>query len=193
MIKKFKKNEDIGVFVAAGSRLGGDPIFEEMAYTLGEYLGRNGYTYLQGASKRGLMGATYNGFIKYSKKIKMHLWNIFDDEKKFIGIKTTHRTLSKRLDGFLKDTDILIVLPGANGTLHELSTFFEYSRYAKAQYNYQIILVNIKGFYDGFLQQIDRQLKDGFYRENNFNKLISVVENIDEVIKLLPNLEKKEV
>ena len=182
------KKTEINVFVPAGSFTPHDQNMLKEAEKLGEFLGKNGYTYVQGLNKNGLMGATYNGFVKYSDKIKYHMWSLFGDCKELVGIRYMHNNLNDRLEGFFKDTDIVIVLPGGNGTMHEFVTFLEHSRYYRT--HYKIILVNYKGFYNGFLHQISKQIKEGLFPEYEFEKVVTVVKNVDEAISQIPPLSR---
>ena len=181
--------ERIGVFVAAGSKTPKDKELLEQGRILGEFLGKNDYTFIQGASTQGLMGATYNEFVKYSYNVILHLWEIFKDEEKYVVEGKKHKSLNLRLEGFLQDTDVLIVLPGANGTLHEFCTFFEYARYNKIRS--KIILVNYKGFYDDLINQYKKQVEWGFFNLSNFKGVCHIVNNVEEAIKFIPPADSK--
>lgn len=179
------------VFVAAGAKTPNDKGMVEEAAWLGDYLAKNGYTYIQGASKRGLMGATYNAFIKKSDDVILHLWDVFEHELKesFVGKQNVHKSLNLRLEGFIKDTDVIIVLPGGNGTLQEFTTFFEYAR-AKNN-DYRIILVNYNGFYDPLIEMAKNHNQFGFDLHYSFFKIVNVVGSVKEAVKLLPKITKK--
>ena len=179
------------IFVAAGSKTPNDENLVEEAKWLGAYLAENGYTYVQGGSKHGLMGATYNEFIKKSDKVILHIWEVFveKDLNQFAGKTNIHKSLNDRLTGFISDTDVLIVLPGGNGTLQEFATFFEYCRVKNN--DYKIIIVNYDGFYDDFIEFQVKQIKFGFDQDYKFFKYVHVVKNVKEAVKLLPNITKK--
>ena len=49
------------VFVAGGSRLGKNPIYEQEVYKLGKEIGRQNYQLSFGLSSRGIMGAVAKG------------------------------------------------------------------------------------------------------------------------------------
>ena len=179
------------VFVAAGSKTPNDKGMVEEAQWLGSYLAKKGYTYIQGASKRGLMGATYNAFTKISHDVVLHLWSVFSHElnENFVGKQNVHRSLNLRLEGFIKDTDVLIVLPGGNGTLQEFTTFFEYARVKNN--DYKIIIVNYNGFYNPLIDMAHNHSQFGFDDRYSFFRIINVVKNVKEAVKLLPKITKK--
>ena len=183
--------KDCKVFVAAGSKNPNDENITKQAKWLGTYLAENGYTYVQGGSKHGLMGATYNAFAKKSKKIILHIWEVFveKDLHLFTGKIKIHKSLNDRLKGFIKDTDVLIVLPGGNGTLHEFATFFEYCRVKNN--DYKIILVNHNGFYNPLIDLQNKQMEFGFDVRYSFYKIVNVVKNVEEAVKLLPKITKQ--
>lgn len=179
------------VFVAAGSKLPNDEKLTEEAKWLGTYLAENNYTYVQGGSKHGLMGATYKAFAKKSDKVIVHVWEVFADRdlKSMKGNIQVHKSLNDRLKGFINDTDILIVLPGGNGTLHEFATFFEYCR-VKSN-DYKIILINYKGYFDSLMEFQVKQIKFGLDQDYKFFKYVHVVKNVKEAVALLPKIDKK--
>lgn len=179
------------VFVAAGSKTPNDEKITEQAKWLGSYLAENGYTYIQGGSKHGLMGATYNAFAKKSDDIIFHIWEVFveKDLNKFKGKTHIYKSLNARIEGFIKDTDVLIVMPGGNGTLQEFATFFEYCRVKKN--DYKIILVNYNGFYDSLIDLQNKQAELGFDMHYSFFKIVNVVKNVEEAVSLLPKITKK--
>ena len=66
-----KDDKDVRVFVAEGCRLPKNKNFVDAAKKIGEYLGKRQYVYLQGCNEFGLMGATYNEFVKYQSRRKV--------------------------------------------------------------------------------------------------------------------------
>lgn len=185
-----KKRNNLGVFVAAGA---GTPIDShkellEQARVIGEFLGKNGYTFIQGASKNGVMGATYNEFIKHSSDVILHLWEIFAKDE-YIVKGIIHKSLNLRLEGFLKDTDVLVVFPGSNGTVHEFCTFFEYARYNK--HIAKIILINFDGYYDDLINHYKKQAEWGLIKKGVFASCCSVVSNVYEAIEILKRIKFK--
>ena len=74
----------------------------------------------------------------------------------------------------------VIALPGGYGTLDEL---FEILAWRQLKlYDGPIAIVNINGFYDLMLQQLDRMVTDGFLRAEN-RALLIVAYTVDDILK----------
>ncbi len=187
-----KDDVDVRVFVAAGCKLPQNENIIKAARVIGEFLGKRQYAYLQGCNEKGLMGVTYNEFIKYNKKVKLVDLSVvyFDSYREgMVGERMSSKCLNTRLKTFADNTDILVVLPGANGTVHEFTTFFEINR--QYPHAYEIILVNIDGFYDKLLEFYREQEKQGLCHEGEFDDLVNVVTSAEEVIEIIKNYKKR--
>ncbi len=187
-----KDDKDVRVFVAEGCRLPKNKNIVEAARKIGEYLGKRQYVYLQGCNEFGLMGVTYNEFIKYNDKVRLvdldvvYINNYRED---MVGDHIPCAHLNNRLQTFAENTDVLVVLPGANGTLHEFTTFYEINRmYPNA---YEIILVNIDHFFDKLLDFYKEQAKEDLCDENEFAEQVNVVTSADEAIELIKNYKRR--
>ena len=76
----------------------------------------------------------------------------------------------------------VIALPGGYGTLDEL---FEILAWRQLKlYDGPIAVVNINGYYDLILQQLDRMVADGFLKVEN-RALLLVAESVDEVLGMI--------
>lgn len=189
-----RENKDVRVFVAEGSRMAKNPHIVEAAAKIGEYLGKHQYVYLQGCNEQGLMGVTYKEFIKYNKKTKLVDLNVvyFDNyHEGMIGERIPAKCLNTRLKVFADNTDVIVVLPGANGTLHEFATFFEINRMYPGAY--EIILVNIDGFYDHLIDFIRVQEDEGLCMPGEFDERVKVVTSAEETVECIRTYRRKPV
>lgn len=124
-------NENKHVFVAGGSRLGKNPVYEKEAYELGKEIGRQNYQLSFGLSSRGIMGAVARGVLEsWSDKSRKPIRGVttkaylkrYDTEKeleKISEIVVAH-TLEQRKKELLK-SEFIIFTPGGAGTLDELA------------------------------------------------------------------------
>lgn len=185
-------DKDVRVFVAEGSRLPKNKNFIKAAKKIGEYLGKRKYVYLQGCNEFGLMGATYKEFIKYNDKVKLvDLDVVYVDNynEDMIGTHISCQHLNNRLQKFADNTDILVVLPGANGTLHEFTTFYELNRmYPNA---YEIVLLNMDHYYDKLLEFYKIQAQEELCDEGEFEQQVNVVTTVEEVIEIIKNYKRR--
>ena len=92
---------------------------------------------------------------------------------------------------FLKNSNVLVFLPGGFGTLSSLNYAIEAKRELK--HNLPIIIVNVDGFYDAQIEMFKRIYSENFYSEKSAEKhnLYKVVKDGDELIDFLTNLQLK--
>ncbi|HEV3244903.1 MAG TPA: LOG family protein [Candidatus Paceibacterota bacterium] len=66
--------------------------------------------------------------------------------------------------GLIARADIIFVLAGGIGTLHELTALVRMKK--NGQSNKGVVIVNTDGFYDGLKQQFERMEAEGFLRDD---------------------------
>ena len=78
----------------------------------------------------------------------------------------------------IKKSAICVILPGGSGTIEEL---FYVNETARAdEHNMEMFLVNVDGFYDGILKQIESNIAEGLIKPKAIKfKVVSSVEEID--------------
>lgn len=172
------------IFVCAGTKLAQSDNINEQATRLGAILAKNGAQYVQGGCKTGVMGLTLMEFIKTSKNVVFFIPDKYYDydAPELETLVGKENFVAVRLDGeaerlkALKTCDRAIVLPGGTGTLEELLYLNETAR--SAEHNLKIDVVNIDGYFDGLLQQIQINTRERLTKadELHFNILNSVDE-----------------
>jgi len=88
-------------------------------------------------------------------------------------------TMHERKALMAKLSDAFVALPGGYGTFDELCEMLTWNQlgiHAKP-----VVLVNSEGYFDGFLQQLERAQDDGLLRAEN-RKALLVTEKIDDVL-----------
>lgn len=130
-IKNRTQKKQIHVFVAGGSRLGKNPVYEQEVYELGKEIGRQNYQLSFGLSSHGIMGAVARGVRdNWSDKTRKPIRGVttkaylrrYDTEEeleKISEIVVAH-TLEERKKELLK-SEFIIFTPGGAGTLDELA------------------------------------------------------------------------
>lgn len=131
------------------------------AKKIGQLLGQNGHTLVQGGCDKGLMGITLNEFLKYSKDVEMVVPKVYEKELKGLSYKEKHITkdLTERLKKFIEISDDIVVLPGGMGMLLELLYSSETRRVGEHTSN--ISVINTSGFFDGLRFQEETAIEEG--------------------------------
>jgi len=184
------KIKSIAVF--CGSSSGNNPLYEEKARELGNYLGKHGYHLVYGGGNIGLMGTVANAALDAGGSVTGVLPHFLN--KKEVG----HVALSKlilvdsmheRKQKIEQLSDAFIAMPGGFGTLEEISEMLTWAQLGLHQK--PIGLYNSNGFYDLLLNQLDIMVSEGFLKAQNrelvFNEttpqtLISKLENYTPII-----------
>ena len=174
------------VFVCASMGLAKNENINLQARKLGEILGLNkDVIYVQGGSPYGLMGETLKEFIKHSNNVEFYIPDSYYEEDsialiELLGVENFNATKTRgeagRLESVIK-CDHIIVLPGGTGTLEELLYSNETSR-AK-EHQSKITIVNIDGYYNGFLQQVQTNIEQGLSKTSTVR--YEVVENVNQI------------
>ncbi len=87
-------------------------------------------------------------------------------------------TMHERKALMARYSDAFVALPGGFGTFDELcemATWDQLGIHVKP-----LVLVNIDGYFDGFLAQIDRGVADGFLKHEH-RTMLAVVTSIDDI------------
>ena len=87
--------------------------------------------------------------------------------KDFENLKCTEEIITKnvneRTDGLIRESDVLLFLPGGFGSAYELFTAIESKRCH--EHNREIIIYNCEGFYDELLSFVEKIYIEKFAKE----------------------------
>ncbi|MBR6525586.1 MAG: TIGR00730 family Rossman fold protein [Clostridia bacterium] len=175
-----KKN--ICVFCA--SSFGGDPVYTQVAGHLGTVLGQQGRNLVYGSSHYGLMGVVADAAQQQGSHVtgvnitKFDFADRVQNEDTYIVTKT----LQERKVKMLELSDAFIALPGGIGTLDELMEIL--AMLQLHQTDKPIGLLNVKGFYDPFVQFVGRMQEEGFLKAED-QKYLIVREDAEELLRAL--------
>ena len=177
------------VFVCAGMRLAKSEKINEQARRLGKILAHHkDIMYVQGGSDLGMMGETLKAFIKDSENYNRVGFFIPDEyydwdapglikllgEENFKAIRVKGEV--GRLQQIIK-CDHIIVLPGGTGTLEELMFCNETRR--SREHCSKITVVNIDGFYDNFIKQVQTSVGQGLSKDAIHFEVVNSVDEIE--------------
>ena len=161
------------ICVFCGSSNGNDPKVTEAAEQLGRVFSERNITLVYGAAKIGVMGTIAETMLE-SKGQVIGIIPQFLKKKEVVHLGLTELiTVDNMHERKLKMQELsdgFITLPGGFGTLEELFeiiTWLQLGLHSKP-----IGLLNVNGFYDDLLQLLERMVRNGFLKMENYELLL---------------------
>ena len=176
--------EKIGIFCSASDVI--EPIYFDKARALGEWLGQNKKTLVYGGANIGLMecvakAAKDNGaFVMGVVPTKLEERGAVSD---LLDVTFRVDDLSERKDTMLRESDVLVALPGGVGTMDEV---FQVMASASIGYHAKkVIFYNINGFWTPLLEFMEGLREQHFARRpwENFYRVANDFEELKEQLK----------
>jgi uncharacterized protein (TIGR00730 family) len=179
------------ICVFCGSANGADPAYVQIAKELGEKIAASGMGLVYGGATVGLMGILAEAVIAGGAEVVGVMPDVLmDREIAHRGVTHFHvvKTMHERKALMYEHADAFIALPGGYGTLDE---FIEIVTWAQLKIHRKpCILINVKGYYDGFLTFLDHAMGQGFLKPEN-RRLIQVVTNVKEALAIVRGTGKE--
>ena len=176
--------ERIGIFCSASEVI--EPIYFEKTRELGKWMGQNRKTLVYGGANLGLMecvaqSAKENGaFIMGVVPTKLEERGAVSD---LLDVTFRVDDLSERKDTMLRESDVLVALPGGVGTLDEV---FHVVASASIGYHHKkVIFYNVNGFWQPLLDFLDSMKGSGFARRplENFYQVANTWEELIDLLQ----------
>ncbi len=175
------------IVVFCGSSLGFNPVYKEAAIELGNYFANNKIGLVYGGGKIGMMGAISDTILAHKGEVIGVIPKLLEKEEvvhsgveeMIVCKKMSERKviMSKLIDGY-------ITLPGGFGTLDEL---FEALTLGQLHIEQKPVgLLNVNGFFDATLLQLDKMVEEGYLKQENREMLI-VGTSVDELMQKMNN------
>lgn len=167
------------IFVSCGSSNNIDEMYKYKSKELLDILGKSN-DLVFGSYDSGLMGVSYHSF---KNNIIGVSYKIYDEYTKDLNLskKINVDTLGESIDNLIKESDSILVLPGAYGTISELMCSIELRRTINDK---KIVLYNINNFYNDLINMFDKIYNEKF-TENNYKELIKIASTKEEVLDYL--------
>lgn len=177
----------MNITVFCGSQPGTDPRFGEAARDLGIWIGSHGHGIVYGGSSVGLMGIVSRAALDaggtavgVEPRFFIEAGVAQHDLTELIVVET----MSERKAKMIELGDAFIALPGATGTLEEISEIM--SRVRLGLTHAPCILLNVDGFYDDLERQLDKQVAYGFMTQRE-RDLVVFAPTVEDAVDLLEN------
>lgn len=184
------------IVVFCGSSLGFNPIYKKAAITLGNYFVANDITLVYGGGKIGMMGTLSETILNKGGKVIGVIPEFLKYEEvlnKNVTELILTKTMSERKVIMSQLVDGYISLPGGFGTLDEMFEGLTLSQLHIE--NKPNGLLNINGFFDHILKQLDVMIAEGYLKKSN-RELLLVANNVSELMLKMDSYvapQKKEV
>jgi len=175
------------IVVYCGSNFGRNPVYAKAAYALGEELAKRKINVIYGGGNMGLMGRVADGSLENSGSVTGIIPNFL--AKLEIAQKTLTElhfveTMHERKAKMVSLSDGVIALPGGYGTFDEL---FEILTWAQLRiFDGPVGILNINGYYDLLILQLDKMVEEGFLHIDNRSLLLVS----DDAVELLNKMEE---
>ncbi|APZ46256.1 Rossman fold protein, TIGR00730 family [Polaribacter reichenbachii] len=171
------------IAVFCGSSLGFNSIYRDVAKELGNYFVNHNIGLVYGGGKLGMMGVIADEILANNGQVIGVIPKLLEKEEVMhSGVEEmiVCKKMSERKVIMSKLIDAYITLPGGFGTLDEL---FEALTLSQLQIEQKPVgLLNINGFFDAVLLQLDKMVEEGFLKQINRQMLI-VADSVDDLMQ----------
>lgn len=167
-----------------GANVGARAAYALAARRLGEALARGRLALVYGGGSVGLMNEAANAALAGGGEvIGVITRELMDREVGHAGLTRMHvvETMHERKALMASLADAFVALPGGFGTFDELCEMLTWDQLGIHQK--AVVLVNVEGFFDGFLAQLDRAVADRLLTPAN-RAMLTVAGSVDEAIAL---------
>ena len=181
------------IVVFCGSSLGFNPIYKEAAVTLGNYFVNNNIGLVYGGAKIGMMGIISDTILNQNGEVIGVIPKLLEKEEVVhAGVEEmiVCKKMSERKVIMSKLVDGYITLPGGFGTLDELFEALTLNQLHIEQK--PIGLLNVNGFFNATLSQLDKMVEEGYLKQTN-RELLLVAKNVDELMYKMNNYQAPKI
>ena len=181
------------IVVFCGSSLGFNPVYKQAAIELGNAFIKQQIGLVYGGGKIGMMGVLADTILEQNGEVIGVIPKLLEKEEvvhsgveeMIVCKKMSERKviMSKLIDGY-------ITLPGGFGTLDELFEALTLNQLHIEQK--PVGLLNINGFFDAILLQIDKMIAEGYVKSEN-KRLLIVGNSVDDLLQKMNNYKAQKV
>ncbi|HEK18851.1 TIGR00730 family Rossman fold protein [Mucilaginibacter sp.] len=179
------------ICIFCGANFNGDPLLKQAIETLADVFVAKNIKMVYGGGKVGVMGLIANAMLsRGGGVIGVIPQFLMDKEVGHMGITELHvvDNMHQRKQMMNDLCDGIIMLPGGFGTLEE---FFEVLTWLQlGLHNNPVGVLNVSGFYDHLLKQMDVMVEQRFLKPAN-RKLVLTSADPAELVSLMENIDIK--
>jgi len=181
------------ISIFCGANYNGDPVLKEAIELLAEVMVNKNITLVFGGGKVGVMGLIADAVLsRGGKAVGVIPGFLMDKEVGHTGLTEMHivETMHQRKQLMNDLSQGIIMLPGGFGTLEE---FFEVLTWLQlGLHRHPVGVLNVNGFYDNLLKQMDVMVDQRFLKPANRQLVITSADAIElvdlmEQVKIEPD------
>jgi len=180
------------LLVYCGSNPGLNPIYKETAVKLGLEMVKRGMRLIYGGGSLGLMGTIADTVMENGGEVVGIIPTFLDNlEVGHPNLTEIHvvNSMHERKAMMEEMCDSVITLPGGYGSMDELFEILSWSQLGL--HKKPVGLLNINGFYNPLVAQLDLMVNEGFLKQPN-REIIQISDSIEEVFKLMDGFVPQE-
>jgi uncharacterized protein (TIGR00730 family) len=151
---------------------------------VGAELATRGHTLIYGGGRTGLMGALADAALAAGGEVRgVILREFIEQDVHHLGLDELYAVddMRARKAGLDERAESFVALPGGYGTLEELTEILSFRKLGL--HHRASVLLNLAGFFDGLLAQIERAVADSF-EDVEVRDYLKVTSDPGEVVKL---------
>ncbi len=181
------KNKSVCVFCSSSNDVSHD--FDVVAKALGEEIARRNCRLVYGGSSMGLMRTCADAVLDNGGDVLGVMPEFMQElEWSYSRLKPEQflwtSSMATRKDTLFEQSDVIIVLPGAVGTLEEVSEALSLKRLGRLFS--PIVFINTNDFYKPLVEWLNLTIKENLMREQ-YGDMWYVAKNIEEAMVYLDN------
>ena len=181
-LKPKRESRLINICVYCGSGHGTRPAYRRAARDLGRLIAEHGVGLVYGGGGLGLMGEVARATIERGGRVTGIIPGFLSEHERMlkeVDDLVITRDMHERKQLMFEKSDAFVALPGGIGTLEELVEQLTWSQLG--QHKKPVILANIEGFWDPFLELLQHMKERAFIRED-LGVRFTVVERVEQII-----------
>lgn len=174
------------ITVYLGSNSGKDPIFEQTAAQLGDWIAQEQHTLVYGGARLGLMNIVAEHVLSHGGEVIGVMPTFMIDaarQRNDLTELIVTKDMSSRKKKMMDLGDAYIALPGGPGTLEEISEVISSSRLGLLQKR-PCMCLNLHGYYDVFAKMLEQMHALGFVETAEL-QYVFFPKSIEEVAQIM--------
>lgn len=181
------------ICVFCGSHFGNNPNFDTAAEELGRTMAVQGRELIYGGSNCGYMGTVSSAAIKAGGRVVGVIPTFFTDAvitSQPVDELIMAESMGERKRIMSDRCDAFVALPGGVGTLDEITEMLTANQLGFCIK--PIALLNVDGYFDCFIAQMDRLLKDGLVNRTTYDSLFAT-DNVTDLLRKIDSFDCGEI